>query len=59
MDAWQHTFDATLKQRYGITSDDAGMDKDQLARYRDLEAKEAAYAYAEDYDLEPIGFWTK
>ena len=54
MDKWHSDFDGFMKQFWGMDSQDAGMDAQQLNRYRDLDAKEAALTFGDDYDLDRI-----
>ena len=54
MDAWLTEFDFYMKKFFAIDHQDAGMDEHQLARYRDLPAREAALTYGEDYDLDRV-----
>lgn len=52
MDTWLTDFDLYMKRYFAIDHIDAGMDEQQLERYRDLPARDAALAYGEDYDLD-------
>lgn len=55
--SWLADFDAELSSHYGIDHIDAGMDPEQIRRYADLDPKQAAHAYANDYDLDRITGW--
>ena len=58
MDTWLAQFDAALERHFAINHIDAGMDAQQLARYRDLEPEEAALTFGLDYDLDRVdGPW--
>lgn len=58
MDSWLEEFDQAMKRYFAIDHHDAGMSEADIARYRDLEPKEAALQYGEDYDLNRIdGPW--
>ncbi len=58
MDNWTRDFDTYLKRYYAIDHIDAGMSDQDLARYRDLEPREAALAFGQDYDLDRVdGPW--
>lgn len=52
MDAWLNQFDLFMKRYFAIDHTDAGMDNEQLARYRDLPPQDAALQFGEDYDLD-------
>lgn len=53
-DSWLTSFDYYMVKFFGINHDDAGMDEEDLLRYTDLEPREAALVYGEDYDLDKI-----
>lgn len=53
-DSWLASFDHHLMKFFGINHVDAGMDEEVLLRYTDLEPREAALVYGEDYDLDKI-----
>ena len=53
-ETWLNTFDEHMMKFFGINHVDAGLDDEQLLRYTDLEPKEAALIFGEDYDLDPI-----
>ena len=52
--SWRDAFNATLQSHFAITIEDAGLSDAELARYVDLEPKEAALQFGEDYDLDRI-----
>jgi len=54
---WRAEFNTELLKGYAIGIDDAGIDDQVLARYRDLSAREAAQTYADDYDLTAVSVW--
>jgi len=56
--AWLADFDQTLQRYYAITCEDAGADGTVLQRYADMPAHQAAMAFAEDYDLGPLDWWS-
>ena len=51
---WLEAFNKQLKALYGIDHKDAGATDEELLRYTDLEPREAALVYGEDYDIERI-----
>ncbi|HDS1522648.1 hypothetical protein D7Y40_02630 [Stenotrophomonas maltophilia] len=51
---WRDAFNAALQSHFAITIEDAGLSDAELARYVDLEPKEAALQFGEDYDLDRI-----
>ncbi len=51
---WRDDFNAALQAHFAITLDDAGLTYTELSRYADLEPKEAALQFGEDYDLDRI-----
>lgn len=51
-DAWLESFDSYLRKFFHITHIDAGMSDADLERYSDLEPREAALVFGEDYDLD-------
>ena len=53
-DSWLAAFDEHLMKLFGINHIDAGLNDEQLLRYTDLEPREAALVFGEDYDLDPI-----
>jgi len=53
-DLWLNSFDEHLKKFFGIDHHDAGLSDEHLLRYTDLEPREAALVYGEDYDLDRI-----
>lgn len=53
-DSWLAAFDEHLLSLFGINHIDAGLDDEQLLRYTDLEPREAALVYGEDYDLDKL-----
>lgn len=48
---WLEQFDQMMLAFYAIDHADAGMDEALLLTYSDLEPREAALVYGEDYDL--------
>ncbi len=54
MDKWLSDFEGFMKQFWGMDSRDAGMDAQQISHYRDLDPKEAALIFGDDYDLDRI-----
>ena len=53
-DSWLNSFDHYLKKLFGIDHKDAGISDEQLLAYTDLEPRDAALMYGEDYDLDRI-----
>ena len=53
-DSWLSSFDKQLKKFFGIDHKDAGMSDEQMLAYTDLEPRDAALAFGEDYDLDRI-----
>lgn len=53
-DSWLSAFNEHLMKFFGINHIDAGLDDEQLLRYTDLEPREAALVFGEDYGLHPI-----
>lgn len=53
-ETWLTAFDEYLVKFYGINHVDAGLDDELMLGYVDLEPREAALVYGEDYDLHPI-----
>ena len=51
---WRDAFNAALQSHFAITTDDAGLTDTELSRYADLEPKEAALQFGEDYGLDRI-----
>ena len=55
---WLHDFDVAMKSFFAIDHNDAGLGDNELARYADLSAREAALQFGEDYDLQRVdGDW--
>ncbi len=55
---WLEEFDRLMLKFFGINHIDAGLSEDDLYRYTDMEPREAALVYGEDYDLKRIdGSW--
>lgn len=54
---WLDAFDQAMRTFYAIDHLDAGMDEPMLLRYCDLEPREAALVYGEDYDLHHVDAW--
>ncbi|WP_256644148.1 hypothetical protein [Stenotrophomonas sp. 9(2022)] len=48
---WLEDFDRALLSLFAISHGEAGMDAYMLGCYADLEPREAAMAYGNDYDL--------
>ncbi len=57
-DPWLSCFDRTLHTYFGVTHTDIGTDETTLSRYMDLSPEEAAFAFALDYDLDRVDWWT-
>lgn len=55
---WLAEFDQTLQRYCAITCEDAGADGAVLQRYANLPADQAAMAFAEDYDLDRLDWWS-
>jgi len=53
-ESWLENFDRHLKKNFGINHIDAGLSDEDMLRYVDLEPKEAALCFGEDYDLDNI-----
>lgn len=53
-DSWLSSFDEQLKKFFGIDHKDAGISDEQMLAYVDLEPRDAAIAFGEDYDLDRI-----
>lgn len=53
-DTWLNAFDVHMKKFFAINHKDAGVSDEQLLAYTDLEPRDAALMYGEDYDLERI-----
>lgn len=51
---WRTGFNTALQSHFGISTDDAGMTDAELARYANLEPKEAALQFGEDYGLDRV-----
>ncbi|NCT86925.1 hypothetical protein GXB84_06220 [Stenotrophomonas acidaminiphila] len=51
---WRDAFNAALQAHFAITIEDAGLSDTELARYADLEPKEAAQQFGEDYGLDRV-----
>ena len=51
---WRTGFNTALQAHFAISTDDAGLTDTELARYADLEPKEAALQFGEDYDLDRV-----
>lgn len=52
--SWLCRFDDAMKELFAIDHDDAGMSEEVLLRYADLEPREAALQFGEDYDLQRV-----
>lgn len=57
-DPWRSSFDRTLHRYFGVTHTDIGADESTLASYADLFPEAAAFAFALDYDLDRVDWWT-
>lgn len=51
---WRHAFDAALQTHFALSIDDAGLTDTELARYADLQSREAALTFGEDHDLDRV-----
>lgn len=51
-ETWLAAFDKNLKNFFSIDHKEAGLSDEQLLAYTDLEPKDAALMYGEDYDLD-------
>lgn len=51
---WLSSFDEHMLKFFGINHIDAGIDDERLLAYTDLEPREAALVFGEDYDLDRI-----
>lgn len=51
---WRDAFNTALQAHFAITIQDAGLTDTELSRYADLEPKEAALQFGEDYDLDRV-----
>ena len=51
---WRDAFNAALQSHFAITIEDAGLTDTELSRYADLEPKEAALQFGDDYDLDRV-----
>ena len=56
--AWRAALDATLVKYFGLTLEEAGADDVVLQQYADLEGSEAAVAFADDYELARLDWWS-
>lgn len=54
MDQWLTKFDQAMVKFFAINHHDAGMGATELERYRDLEPREAALTFGNDYDLDRV-----
>lgn len=55
---WLRDFDGFMVRFYAIDHADAGMDHGDLLRYCDLDPREAALVYGQDYQLCRVdSFW--
>jgi hypothetical protein len=52
--SWRGAFNAALQAHFAIATDDAGLTDTELSRYADLEPKEAALQFGEDYNLDRV-----
>ena len=51
---WLAAFDEHLLKLFGINHVDAGLDDERMLAYTDLEPREAAIVFGEDYGLDPV-----
>ena len=51
---WRDAFNAARQSHFAITIEDAGLTDTELSRYADLEPKEAALQFGDDYDLDRV-----
>lgn len=51
---WRDAFNAALQAHFAITIQDAGLTDTELSPYADLEPKEAALKFGEDYNLDRV-----
>ncbi|MBD8644194.1 hypothetical protein IFT63_11425 [Stenotrophomonas sp. CFBP 13724] len=56
--AWLAAFDATLVRYFALDHAGAGADTAVLQRYADLPGDQAAMAFAEDYELARLDWWS-
>lgn len=56
--AWLAVFDAALVRYFAIDHAAAGADAAVLQRYADLPGDQAAMAFAEDYELARLDWWS-
>lgn len=54
---WVHQFDLTLRRYYRLCALDVPIGEDELKRLAALGGRDAALAYADEHDLEPVGWW--
>ena len=56
--SWLKEFDVAMKDLFAIDHVDAGMDDEELLRYADLPAREAALMFGNAYDLDSTrSYW--
>ena len=53
-ESWLATFDKHLLKLFGINHVDAGLDNERMLAYTDLEPREAALVFGEDYGLDLV-----
>ncbi|HGM5918205.1 TPA: hypothetical protein ACKP5X_000452 [Stenotrophomonas maltophilia] len=51
---WCTAFNAALQAHFALTIQDAGLTDTELARYADLQPREAALTFGEDHDLDRV-----
>ncbi len=56
--AWLAAFDATLVRYFAVDHVAAGADVAVLQRYADLSGDQAAMAFADDYELARLDWWS-
>ena len=53
-ESWLVAFDKHLLKLFGINHVDAGLDDERMLAYIDLEPREAALVFGEDYGLDAV-----
>lgn len=53
-ESWLVAFGKHLLKLFGINHVDAGLDDERMLAYIDLEPREAALVFGEDYGLDPV-----
>lgn len=57
-EAWLAAFDASLERYFALDHAAAGADAAVLQRYADLPGDRAAMAFANDYELARLDWWS-